>query len=59
LRRHYNESVEFQDASLPGFELGSRGIEASELLSAVQLIVESLAVKRRLYIPRYLECVIQ
>jgi hypothetical protein len=28
---------EFRDASLPGYELGSRGIEASELLSAVQL----------------------
>jgi hypothetical protein len=31
-----SESVEFQDASLPGYGLGSRGTEASELLSAVQ-----------------------
>jgi hypothetical protein len=28
--------VEFRDTSLPGYELASRGIEASELLSAVQ-----------------------
>jgi hypothetical protein len=46
MSRHYKEgqrrslkSVEFRDASLPGYELGSRGtemrIEASEL-SAVQ-----------------------
>jgi hypothetical protein len=27
--------VEFPDASLPGYELGSEGVEASELLSAV------------------------
>jgi hypothetical protein len=30
------QSVEFRDASLPGYELGSTGIEATELLSAVQ-----------------------
>jgi hypothetical protein len=30
---------------VPGYELGSRGTETSELLSAIQLRVESPAVK--------------
>jgi hypothetical protein len=30
------KSVESRDAALPGYKLGSTGIEASELLSAVQ-----------------------
>jgi hypothetical protein len=34
------KSVEFRGASLPGYELGSRGIEASELLITVQFSCE-------------------
>jgi hypothetical protein len=55
--RLYNENltrlklkpVEFRNASLPGYELWSRGIEASEVLSAVQLRLEGQPVKRRLH----------
>jgi hypothetical protein len=32
----YQLTDEFRDAGLPGYELGSRGTEASELLSVVQ-----------------------
>jgi hypothetical protein len=35
-QRRSFKSVEFRDATLQGYELGSRGIEASKLFSAVQ-----------------------
>jgi hypothetical protein len=35
-KRRSFQSVEFRDDSLPGYELGCRGIEASELWSEIQ-----------------------
>jgi hypothetical protein len=42
------ESVEFRDASLPGYEPGSRGVEASDLLSAVQWSWKSVCEEKTL-----------
>jgi hypothetical protein len=53
------KSVEFRDASLPGYERGSRGVQVSELLSEVQLRVESKGCEEKTtcaVVPRYLEC---
>jgi hypothetical protein len=52
-QRRWSESVEFRDASLPQYELGSRGIEASELLSAVQCSWKSSCEEKTLWVLQY------